>query len=74
MDKDIDAVLISTPDHWQAQPAMEAAMAGKDIYLHTGTPIHPMSPLCKIAWIRDNQPDIFSKTDNAPKHIIFLNN
>ena len=36
-DKSIDAVCISTPDHWHAQPAMEAALAGKDIYLQKPT-------------------------------------
>lgn len=32
------------------------------IYEQTGTPIHPMAPLSKIRWFKENMPDLFEHT------------
>ncbi len=44
------------------------------IYERTGTPIHPMSPLCKIAWIVNEHPEIAARTKKyiGIKEYIFL--
>lgn len=47
---------------------------GKRIYEKTGTPVHAMSPLCKIAWIKKEQPHIFqnaAKFISAKEYIFF---
>ncbi|MEI9920992.1 MAG: gluconokinase [Bacteroidota bacterium] len=49
----------------QAKKLQKSAV-GSEIYNITGTPIHPMSPLCKLMWIRENEPDLIK---NASKFI-----
>lgn len=34
---------------------------GFSIYSETGTPVHPMSPMIKIAWMKAGQAELFSK-------------
>ncbi|MDO3643430.1 gluconokinase [Mucilaginibacter sp. L3T2-6] len=40
---------------------LKSTNEGMDIYEATGTPLHAMSPLCKIIWIRENNPGLFSR-------------
>ncbi|MEP6749903.1 MAG: gluconokinase, partial [Bacteroidota bacterium] len=41
---------------------LKKTMLGKKIYRATGTPIHPMSPLIKITWIKNQDKQLFKKT------------
>jgi gluconokinase len=34
---------------------------GEAIYRRTGTPIHPMSPLCKLMWMRHEKAEVFNR-------------
>jgi gluconokinase len=40
---------------------LQRSDAGKSIYEATGTPIHPSSPLCKLMWMREHEPDLIRK-------------
>ncbi|MEO6548137.1 MAG: gluconokinase [Ferruginibacter sp.] len=40
---------------------LKGSKLGKKIYDATGTPIHPMSPLAKIAWLKNNDAERFAQ-------------
>jgi gluconokinase len=40
---------------------LKGSEAGKRIYQHTGVPIHAMSPLCKLLWLKENEPALFRR-------------
>ncbi|HYC86161.1 MAG TPA: gluconokinase [Chryseosolibacter sp.] len=41
---------------------LKGSALGKQLYGITGTPIHPMSPLVKIAWMKKHEYDRFNRT------------
>ena len=42
--------------------ALKASPEAMALYQATGTPLHPMSLVAKIAWLRDESPALFSQT------------
>jgi len=58
------APMITWADNRSAEIAkrLRSSEIGLSIYKATGTPLHAMSPLCKIIWLKENNPDLFSGT------------
>lgn len=56
-----NAVIWSDNRACDISTALKGTELGNRIYKNTGTPIHAMSPLSKITWIRENEPEKFEK-------------
>lgn len=41
---------------------LKATELGQDLYHRTGIPIHPFSVFSKILWLKENEPEIFTRT------------
>ncbi|MDR6997850.1 gluconokinase [Neobacillus niacini] len=41
---------------------IKTEMNGHEIYLRTGTPLHPMTPLAKLVWLQNDYTELFSKS------------
>jgi len=54
--------------------ALRETREGRKMYRTNGTPIHAMTPLCKLLWLRDNEPKLFKSAARfvGIKEYIFL--
>ena len=64
---DEDGRLLTNALTWADQRSVKEAEElkagrGHEIYLRTGTPVHPMSPLTKLIWMKRHEPELFAKT------------
>jgi gluconokinase len=66
VDKDGNALMnmITWADNRSASIAKQLRKLpeGEQIYSKTGTPIHAMTPVCKLKWLQENQPELFDAT------------
>lgn len=61
-DKLTDCIIWADTRSKEYSERIKNSKIGHEIYMKTGTPIHPMSPLCKIAWMKDNMTEVFKNT------------
>jgi gluconokinase len=54
--------MITWADNRAAEIARKVrkSSSGEMLYEQSGTPIHAMSPLCKILWLKENDPEVFT--------------
>jgi predicted dehydrogenase len=51
-EKDVEVMMVSTPDHWHAVPAIEAMQAGMDVYVEKPTGVDVMESQAMVAAAR----------------------
>jgi len=54
-EKDLDIVMVSTPDHWHAVPSIEAMKSGADVYVEKPTAVDVVESAAMVAAARKYQ-------------------
>jgi gluconokinase len=52
--------LLTWADHRADAQARRLRKSDPHLHRRTGTPVHPMSPLCKLIWWREEEPETFA--------------
>lgn len=61
-DKLTDCIIWADTRSTSYAETLKNSKTGHEIYMKTGAPIHPMLPLCKLEWMKDNMKESFIKT------------
>ncbi len=69
--KELDAVLIATPDHWHSRTAIDALNAGKDVYVEKPLTLKPEEgpPIVKAARVNDRVCQVGMQQRSGPHYI-----